>query len=272
MTVGGTVLKSLVLFVVTCAFAVVGWDHAARVIKATSGPSWLLGYFVLIALSFLAIANPRLAPIGGFVYAVLMGLWVGGISQVYEVAYDGIVAQALMATMAIVLVCLAALRVRAREGLSPIRARGGRGDAGDRSALPDRLDPQHLRGRPAVLDGPLPGGDRDQRGDLHRGGAQPVHRLRRRRPGVKRSARPRSWGGTRPGACWPRSSGCTSRCSTCWQGSGADESVTSVSVSPRAEGSPAYTGQPRSLHSAELDGVGSSGRRNSGIRLPCPRR
>ena len=80
--------------------------YADRVIEATSGPSWLLGYFLLIALSFLAVANPRLAPIGGVVYAVLMGLWVGGISQVYEVAYDGIVAQALMATMAIVLVCL----------------------------------------------------------------------------------------------------------------------------------------------------------------------
>lgn len=106
MTVAGTVLKSFVLFVLTCASAVVGWNYAARVIGATSGPSWLLGYFLLIALSFLAIANPRLAPLGGLVYAVLMGLWVGGISQVYEIAYDGIVAQALMATMAIVLVCL----------------------------------------------------------------------------------------------------------------------------------------------------------------------
>src|SRR5262245_60114980 len=86
MTLGGTVLKTLVLFVVTGAAAVVGWDYAHRVIRATSGPSWLLWYFVLIALSFLAIANPRLAPIGGLVYAVLMGLWVGGISQVYEVA------------------------------------------------------------------------------------------------------------------------------------------------------------------------------------------
>jgi hypothetical protein len=46
------------------------------------------------------------APIGGFVYAALMGLWVGAISQVYEAAYDGIVAQALIATMATVLVCL----------------------------------------------------------------------------------------------------------------------------------------------------------------------
>ena len=52
-------------------------SYADRVIEATSGPSWLLGYFLLIALSFLAVANPRLAPIG-VVYAVLMGLWVGG--------------------------------------------------------------------------------------------------------------------------------------------------------------------------------------------------
>ena len=106
MSIGGTVLRSLVLFVLTCAFAAVGWNRASTVIQATSGPSWLLGYFVLIALSFLAIANPRLAPIGGFVYAILMGLWVGAISKVYEAAYDGIVAQALLATMATVFVCL----------------------------------------------------------------------------------------------------------------------------------------------------------------------
>jgi len=106
MTVGGTVMKSLVLLVVTCACAVFGWDHASGVIKATSGPSWLLGYIILIALSFVAIANPRLAPVGGLVYAVLMGLWIGGISRVYDAAYDGIVAQALLGTMATVLVCL----------------------------------------------------------------------------------------------------------------------------------------------------------------------
>ncbi len=106
MSVGGTVLKTLVLFALTCGFAAVGWSRADTVIQTTSGPSWLLGYFLLIALSFLAIANPRLAPLGGFVYAALMGLWVGAISKVYETAYDGIVAQALLATMATVLVCL----------------------------------------------------------------------------------------------------------------------------------------------------------------------
>ena len=46
MSVGGTVFKSLVLFVVTCGFAAVGWSRAGTVIRTTSGPSWLLGYFL----------------------------------------------------------------------------------------------------------------------------------------------------------------------------------------------------------------------------------
>jgi uncharacterized YccA/Bax inhibitor family protein len=106
MSVFGTVLKSLFLFAITCGFAILGWKQASHVIHASSGPSWLLGYMLLIALSFLAIARPQLAPLGGLVYAVLMGWWVGGISHTYEQAYDGIVAQALLATMATVLVCL----------------------------------------------------------------------------------------------------------------------------------------------------------------------
>jgi uncharacterized YccA/Bax inhibitor family protein len=106
MSLAGVALKSLLLLVVTAVFAVIGWDQARHVIHATSGPAWLLWYFLLIALSFLAIARPRIAPIGGFVYAVLMGLWVGAISRVYDATYDGIVAQALIATLATVLVCL----------------------------------------------------------------------------------------------------------------------------------------------------------------------
>lgn len=105
MTAAGTTVKGLFLLVVTCGFAVLGWDQAARVITSSSGPMWLLWYFLLIALTFLGIARPRLAPLGGLVYCVLMGLWVGGISRVYDAAYDGIVAQALLATLAVVLVC-----------------------------------------------------------------------------------------------------------------------------------------------------------------------
>ena len=106
MSVAGVTVKTFALLVVTAVFAGVGWDRARHVIHASSGPMWLIWYFLLIALSFLAIARPRIAPLGGLLYSVLMGLWVGAISQVYNTAYDGIVAQALLATMATVLVCL----------------------------------------------------------------------------------------------------------------------------------------------------------------------
>ncbi len=182
MSVGGTVLKTLVLFVLTCGFAAVGWSRAGTVIRATSGPSWLLGYFLLIALSFLAIANPRLAPLGGFVYAALMGLWVGAISNVYEAAYDGIVAQALLATMATVLVCLllyafGVVKVTRRFVLVVVAATIG---IGLMYLVAWILSIFGVR--PPVLDRSIADRDRDQRGDLHRRGAQPVHRLRRGRP------------------------------------------------------------------------------------------
>jgi uncharacterized YccA/Bax inhibitor family protein len=105
MSLAGTVAKGLFLLVVTCGFAALGWDRATSVIRSSSGPGWLLWYFLLIALTFLGMARPKLAPIGGLVYSVLMGLWVGAISRIYDAAYDGIVAQALLATLSVVLVC-----------------------------------------------------------------------------------------------------------------------------------------------------------------------
>jgi uncharacterized YccA/Bax inhibitor family protein len=144
MTVLGTVSKSLLLFAITVGFAILGWKQAADVIHASSGPSWLLGYMLLIALSFLAISRPQLAPLGGLVYAVLMGWWVGGISHTYEVAYDGIVAQALLATMATVLVCLLLYAFRIVK-VTALRARRGRRDARRRRDVHGHVVPEHLR-------------------------------------------------------------------------------------------------------------------------------
>jgi uncharacterized YccA/Bax inhibitor family protein len=160
MSIGGTVVKTLLLFALTCAFASVGWNRAHSVIHATSGPSWLLGYILLIALSFLAIANPRLAPIGGFVYAVLMGLWVGAITKVYEVAYDGIVAQALLATMATVLICLLLYAFGVVKVTPALRLSRRRRNVGDRLDIPRRLDPEHLRVSLRLWTDPSPTGSR----------------------------------------------------------------------------------------------------------------
>ncbi len=106
MTVKGTSAKTFVLLVITVCLAAVGWNHAARVIKATSGPGWLLGYFLLIGLSIFAARRPRLAVGLSLVYAVMMGLWMGAISHIYDQAYEGIVLQTLAATVGTFLVCL----------------------------------------------------------------------------------------------------------------------------------------------------------------------
>ena len=105
MTYGGTIVRSLFLIIITLGFAAVGWNWAARV--ATSSGLWFfLGYMGLIALTFAAVNNPRIAAVAGLVYAVLMGTWMGSISRIYEAYYEGIVGQALLTTVCVFIACL----------------------------------------------------------------------------------------------------------------------------------------------------------------------
>jgi uncharacterized YccA/Bax inhibitor family protein len=106
MTVGGAALKSFLLLLMVVGFAVFGWNFAVRVVATTSGMLFLVGYIILIALTFAAVSNPRLAPLLGVVYAALMGTWMGAISQVYEQFYDGIVGQAVFASLCVFAACL----------------------------------------------------------------------------------------------------------------------------------------------------------------------
>ena len=99
MTYGGVIARSLFFLVLTVAFAVVGWNAAADVV-VSSGLWFFLGYMLLIGISIAAASNPRLAIVAGILYAVLMGTWMGSISRIYEAYYDGIVGQAIIATLA----------------------------------------------------------------------------------------------------------------------------------------------------------------------------
>src|SRR5215216_4299230 len=49
----------------------------------------------------------------GLLYAVLMGFWMGAVSRVYEEEFDGIVTQALLASVCAFLACLVLYMVRA---------------------------------------------------------------------------------------------------------------------------------------------------------------
>ena len=106
MTLRGTIFKSLLLLLVAIVFGAFGWNRALDWFSASSGLWWLIGYFLLIGLTIVAAGNPDLALAAGLLYAVLMGLWMGAVSRVYEETYDGIVAQALLASVAAFLACL----------------------------------------------------------------------------------------------------------------------------------------------------------------------
>ena len=72
----------------------------------TSGLWFFLGYLLLIALTFAAAADPRLAAVAGIFYALLMGVWMGSISRIYDAYYEGIVLQAILASLATFVACL----------------------------------------------------------------------------------------------------------------------------------------------------------------------
>jgi uncharacterized YccA/Bax inhibitor family protein len=112
MTLPGTIVKSLGLLAVALATGSIGWSVGLDWFS-TTGLWWLLGYFLLIGLTIAAASNPDLALPTGLLYAVLMGFWMGAVSRVYEEKYDGIVAQALLASVSAFLVCLVLYMVRA---------------------------------------------------------------------------------------------------------------------------------------------------------------
>jgi uncharacterized YccA/Bax inhibitor family protein len=105
MTVRGTVLRAAVLLAIAVVAAAFGWTRAADIL-GTSTVIVFVGLIGLVVLSLVTAANPRIAPVTGPIYAAAMGVWAGAISALYDLAYDGIVLQAVFATFAVFLACL----------------------------------------------------------------------------------------------------------------------------------------------------------------------
>jgi uncharacterized YccA/Bax inhibitor family protein len=121
MTLGGTFTATLVLFVLLLCGAWVGW-HNVWQIKTTATdavtgqpvtqysyhfPSWV-GLVMLAAfgLAMVTIFKPKLARLTSPIYAVGEGVALGAISALFNLQYQGIVLQAVMATLSVFAVML----------------------------------------------------------------------------------------------------------------------------------------------------------------------
>ncbi|MEQ1873958.1 MAG: Bax inhibitor-1/YccA family protein [Ilumatobacteraceae bacterium] len=108
MTAGGTASATGVLLVLLFGSAVAGWSMT----EATPGSEAkfpalaiggvLVGFACAIFLHF----KPTFAKVLGPIYAIAEGFFLGAISKVYNDAYDGIVVQAVGATLAVFAVML----------------------------------------------------------------------------------------------------------------------------------------------------------------------
>jgi len=101
MTYENTITKTLIAFAVLLVGAAVGW-----VIPVLALPAAIAGFVLALVLIFKKKPSAPLT----LAYAGLQGLFVGGISSIFEVRYDGIVAQAVIGTLVVVGVVLVLFR------------------------------------------------------------------------------------------------------------------------------------------------------------------
>jgi uncharacterized YccA/Bax inhibitor family protein len=114
MTVGGTMLATAVLFVFLLTTAWIGWaqvtqTETTQIVQGvpqttvqTNFPGWIwLPMIVALVLGFVTVFKPKLARITAPLYALGYGFAIGAISHMYNLQWDGIVLQAVGATLAV---------------------------------------------------------------------------------------------------------------------------------------------------------------------------
>jgi len=111
MTIGGTLTAAGVLFTILLIAAAFGWNAIDDVddtfpVLAMAGIA--VGFGCAIAMMF----KPGLAKILGPIYALAQGYVVGVISRYYDERFNGIVIQAVGATLGVFLVMLIIYRTR----------------------------------------------------------------------------------------------------------------------------------------------------------------
>lgn len=119
MTINGTINKTLILLALVIIPAVYVWDmFYASGISAEGGLEnaslmyWLYGgLFGGLIFAFITIFKKTWAPFTAPIYAVLEGLFIGGISAIFELQFTGIVFQAVSLTFGTLFAMLVTYRL-----------------------------------------------------------------------------------------------------------------------------------------------------------------
>jgi uncharacterized YccA/Bax inhibitor family protein len=103
MSVNGTIHKTGILFMILMLGAVISWYQPSQLFI------WggLIGGFIV---AMITVFKKEWSPITAPIYAGLEGLFLGGVSVMFEVAYSGIVYNAIMLTLGIFAAMLIAYR------------------------------------------------------------------------------------------------------------------------------------------------------------------
>lgn len=110
MTVRGTIDKSFFLLLLLAASATWTWDLAANGNVETLKPLMIIGLFGGLGTAIITVFKKNIASYTAPLYALLEGLLLGAISSFLELAYPGIVIQAVGLTFAILLAMLVIYR------------------------------------------------------------------------------------------------------------------------------------------------------------------
>ena len=109
MSANGTFAKTFFLWILLVVGGAFGWSQVkVDAVGTVSLPGWIfIPLFVALGLAFACIFKPQTARFTAPLYALAEGVFLGGISRLYEAQWSGIVLQAVLATLAVFIVCLA---------------------------------------------------------------------------------------------------------------------------------------------------------------------